>query len=74
MIVLRMLHPIFGVVQRINHVKIQNYVENVVIAYNAIDFIMHFRLSREKTYQLIDQFAVSQIYTVLQSTHVYIYA
>ncbi|KAM0735065.1 hypothetical protein ACS0PU_011178 [Formica fusca] len=63
---LRILHPVFGMVQRIEHVKIHNYVENIVRNYNDIDFIMHFRLSREKTYELINRFRTSEIFISLQ--------
>lgn len=62
---LQIFHPILGIIQRIEHVKIQNYVENIVQNYNNIDFIMHFRLSREVTYNLIHQFHVSEIFTSL---------
>ncbi|XP_029157915.1 uncharacterized protein LOC114930332 isoform X1 [Nylanderia fulva] len=63
---LHMLHPIFGLVQRIEHVKINNYIEHIVHNYNNVDFIMHFRLSRRAAYQLIDQFTVSEIFTSIQ--------
>lgn len=52
--------------QRIEHVKVRNYIENIVHNYDNIDFIMHFRLSRNVAYNLIDQFRVSEIYTSLQ--------
>ncbi|XP_029175130.1 uncharacterized protein LOC114943644 isoform X3 [Nylanderia fulva] len=64
---LHMLHPIFGLVQRIEHVKINNYIEHIVHNYNNVDFIMHFRLSRRAAYQLIDQFTVSEIFTSIQA-------
>jgi len=57
-------------IQRIEHVRIYNYVENIVRNYNNIDFIMHFRLSREVAYDLIDQFRVSEIFTSLQGTRI----
>ncbi|XP_032682473.1 putative nuclease HARBI1 [Odontomachus brunneus] len=38
-----------------------------VRSYNDIDFLMHFRLSRPKTYELINQFRASDIYISLQS-------
>ncbi|XP_071652767.1 putative nuclease HARBI1 isoform X1 [Temnothorax longispinosus] len=63
---LRIIHPIFGMIQRIEHVKIQNYVEDIVRNYNEIDFIMHFRISREKTYELINRFRISEIFVSLQ--------
>jgi len=63
---LRVLHPILGIIQRIDHVKIHNYVENIVRNYDNIDFIMHFRLSKDITYELVDQFRVSEIFTSLQ--------
>lgn len=56
--------------QRIQHVKVQNYVENIVRNYNDIDFIMHFRLSRGVTYNLINQFRVSDIFTSLQGIYI----
>jgi len=40
--------------QRIQHIKINNYIENIVNNYNNIDFIMHFRLKRQIAYDLID--------------------
>lgn len=60
--ILQILHPVFGRVQRIEHVKIHNYIENIVRSYNNIDFIMHFRFSREKAYELINQFEISEIF------------
>jgi len=57
-------------------VKILNYVENIVRNYDYMDFIMHFRLPRETTYRLIDQFSVSEIFTSLQGVlfyNIYIY-
>lgn len=59
-------------VQRIPHVKVYNYVEHVVRRYDDIDFIMHFRLSREKTYELINLFTRSDIFTSLQGMCTYI--
>ena len=59
-----MLHPIFGLVQRIEHMKINNYIEHIVNNYNNVDFLMHFCLSRRAAYQLIDQFTVSEIFTI----------
>ena len=63
------MHQVFGRVQRIEHVKIQNYVENIVRNYNNIDFIMHFRLCREKAYELINKFEISEIFTSLQGMY-----
>ncbi|XP_012542720.3 LOW QUALITY PROTEIN: putative nuclease HARBI1 [Monomorium pharaonis] len=63
---LQILHPVFGRLQRIQHVKILNYVKNIVNNYDNIDFIMHFRLSREKTYELINKFRISEIFISLQ--------
>lgn len=64
-----MLHPIFGLVQRIEHVKINNYIEYIVHNYNNVDFLMHFRLSRRAAYQLIDHFTVSEIFTSIQGVY-----
>lgn len=58
-------------IQRIEHVRINNYVENVVRNYDNIDFIMHFRLSRQVAYHLIDQFRVSEIFTSLQGMYIF---
>lgn len=63
---IRIFHPIFGMLQRMGHIKIHNYVENIVRNYDNIDFIMHFKLSKEVAYGLIDQFNVSEIFTSLQ--------
>lgn len=62
---LRMLHPIFGMIQRTEHIKIMNYIENIVSRYDNIDFIMHFRLSREIAYELIAKFSISEVFTSL---------
>lgn len=71
---LRLLHPIFRIVQRIEHIKVYNYIENIVSNYNRfhIDFIMHFRLSRRIAYQLIDQFSVSEIFTSIQGIYYFL--
>lgn len=63
---LQLLHPVFGIVQRIEHVKVNNYIENIVYNYNNVDFIMHFRLSRVIAYKLIDRFRVSEIFISIQ--------
>ncbi|XP_032688007.1 putative nuclease HARBI1 [Odontomachus brunneus] len=60
--VLQMLHPVLGIIQRIEHVRIRNYIEHIVHNYNNVDFIMHFRLSRQVAYSLMEQFAVSDIF------------
>ena len=62
----QLLEPVLGVVQRVHHVKIVNYIENVVYLYTENDFIIHFRLSREVTNELIDRFAASPIFLALQ--------
>lgn len=64
---LQIFHTIFGITQRVDHVRINNYVENIVRNYNNIDFIMHFRLSRHIVYRMIDEFSASEIFTSLQS-------
>lgn len=60
-----MLHPIFELVQRIEHVKINNYIEHIVHNYNNVDFLMHFCLSRRAAYQ----FTVSEIFTSVQDVY-----
>jgi len=59
------LNPVINGIQRINHVKIVNYIETTR-AYIEKDFIMHFRLSRMIAYDLIDRFEKSDIYAALQ--------
>jgi len=48
------LNPVINGIQRINHVKIVNYIETIR-AYIEKDFIMHFRLSQMVAYDLIDK-------------------
>lgn len=62
----QILEPVLGVVQRVHRVKILNYIENVVHSYVDSDFIMHFRLSRDLTNELIGRFAASPIFLALQ--------
>lgn len=69
---LRLLHPVFGIIQKIEHIKVHNYIENIVNNYNNIDFIMYFRLSRRIAYQLIDQFSVSEIFTSIQGIYYFL--
>lgn len=59
-------------VQRIHHIKINNYIENVVQNYINKDFIMHFRLSRPVAYNLIERFTTSEIFTSLQDISLFI--
>ncbi|XP_024875155.1 putative nuclease HARBI1 isoform X1 [Temnothorax curvispinosus] len=57
--------PVYGLVGRvgrIQHIKVVNYIENIVRNYIARDFLMHFRLSRAVAYELINQFEVSDIF------------
>lgn len=69
----RILEAVFGVMQRVHRVNIPNYIENIVRRYNNIDFIMHFRLSREKAYDLINRFRTSAIFTSLQGMYLFVY-
>jgi len=62
------------VVQRIHHIKVNNYIENVVQNYIEKDFIMHFRLSRAVAYDLIDRFTISPIFSSLQGILIIIYS
>lgn len=50
-----------------------NYIENVVHLYAENDFIMHFRLSREVTNELINRFAASPTFLTLQGSLYYNY-
>ncbi|XP_018360129.1 PREDICTED: uncharacterized protein LOC108759271 [Trachymyrmex cornetzi] len=63
---LQILYPLFGFVQRIEHIKVQNYIERIVYSYDNVDFIMHFRLSRTVVYELIHLFEISDIFTSMQ--------
>ena len=54
-----------GIVRR-QRIKVMNYVENQARNYNENDFIMHFRLSREVAYTLINQFERSPIFISLR--------
>ncbi|XP_026826173.1 putative nuclease HARBI1 isoform X2 [Ooceraea biroi] len=63
---LRVFHPLFGLVQRLQHIKVQNYIENIVYNYDDKDFIMHFRLSRLIVYELINKFRTSIIFTSIE--------
>jgi len=58
------LNPVINGIQRINHVKIVNYIETTR-AYIEKDFIMHFYSSRMVVYDLIDGFERSDIYAAL---------
>ena len=69
---LQLLHPLLGLIRRTEHVKIRNYIDNIVCNYDDRDFLMHFRLSREVTYELINQFRVSEIFTSIQGKCTYI--
>lgn len=55
---------------RIDHTKVNNYIETVVRNYINKDFIMHFRLSRMIAYNLIERFQVSDIFTSLQGNFI----
>lgn len=67
-----MLRPQLELIRRIQHIRVQNYIENIVNNYNERDFIMHFRLSRAITYDLINRFGASNIFTSIQSKYVFI--
>lgn len=62
--------PLFGIgiegMQRIPHIKVNNYVENIVRNYINKDFIMHFRLSRRIVNELTIRFEMSEEFTSLQ--------
>ncbi|XP_028047037.1 putative nuclease HARBI1 [Monomorium pharaonis] len=62
----QVLQPL-QVVQRVHRVKILNYIDNVVSAYVENDFIMHFRLSRQVTNELIGHFTTSATFLALQA-------
>lgn len=76
---MQIFHIIFEAIQRVQHVKIESNVENIVRNYN-IDFIIHFRLSRQVAYRLIDEFSISEIFIslrgifhVVKKINIYIY-
>lgn len=64
--------PVLQGIIRVQHVKVINYIENQARNYNENDFIMHFRLSREIAYTLINRFERSPIYTSLRGIYYYI--
>jgi len=66
----KILEPVLEGIQRIRHIKIINYIENIVTNYDENDFIMHFRLSREISNELIGRFTVSPTYLSLQGSYV----
>ena len=57
---------------RIHHIKINNYIENIVQNYIDKDFLMHFRLSREVIYHFIERFTISPVFTSLQGIFLFI--
>lgn len=61
-----LMQPVLQGIVRIQRVKVMNYVENQTRNYNENDFIMHFRLSREVAYTLINRFERSPIFTSLR--------
>lgn len=48
--------------ERVHHIKINNYIEDIVRGYIYKDFIMHFRLSRAIAYELIARFEISDVF------------
>lgn len=61
-----LMQPVLQGIIRIQRVKLINYVENQARNYNENDFIMHFRLSREVAYTLINRFERSPVFTSLR--------
>lgn len=68
---LRVLHLVLGLVARVEYIKVQNYIENVVINYIDKDFIMHFRLSTVVAYGLIERFTASDIFNTIQGIYIF---
>ena len=64
--IIRLIQPVINRIERVEHIKIMNYIENVVRNYIENDFIMHFRLSRNVAYELVERFSVSEVYQSLQ--------
>lgn len=61
-----LMPPILQGIVRMQRIKIINYIENQARNYNENDFIMHFRLSREVTYTLVNRFEGSPVFTSLR--------
>lgn len=68
--ILPALSPILMGIERANHVRVVDYVETIVRNYIEYDFTMHFHLSRQVAYYLIDRFGVSTIFTSLQCMYI----
>lgn len=69
---LQIYHPLFGLMQRIRHVKVNNYIGNIVRNYDDKDFIMHFRLSRPIVYELMNKFSISPIFTSIEGKYIFL--
>jgi len=59
------MHPVINGIQRIDRVKITNYLE-IVFKYSDKDFLMHFRFGRDAANKLINLFKMSNFYTCLK--------
>jgi len=59
------MHPVINRIQRIDRVKITNYLE-IVSNYSDKDFLMHFRFNRDAANELINLFKMSSFYTCLK--------
>lgn len=64
--VLHLLEVLLNNMERVHHIKVNNYIEDIVRGYIHKDFIMHFRLSRVRAYELIARFEISDVFTSLQ--------
>jgi len=59
------MHPVINGIQRIDRVKITNYLE-IVSNYSDKDFLMHFRFNRDAANKLINVFKMPSFYTCLK--------
>lgn len=60
---IQLINPVVDGIQQIARIKITNYI-TIANLYVEQDFIMHLRLSRAKTYEIVDRFEASPIYQV----------
>jgi len=63
--IVNIVHPVINGIQRIDRVKIINYLE-IVSNYSDKDFIMHFRLTRSVAKDLICRFELTHFYNNLK--------
>ncbi|KAE9521354.1 hypothetical protein AGLY_018246 [Aphis glycines] len=63
--IINVMHPVINGIQKIDRVKITNYLE-IVSKYSDKDFHVHFRFDRDAANKLINLFKMSNFYTCLK--------